>query len=321
MIDRRTFLSSLAVGVVLASQSSKAQPARVFRIGFLMPGPENPYVATWMGALRNLGYTEGQNLIVERRLGAPEDLPSMALDLVRMKVDLIYAGASSGVRAAVNATREIPIVAVDLETDPIASGYASTLAHPGGNLTGFFLDLPEFSAKRLEVLKETLPTVSRVIVLWDSTLDRAPLSKMDAAARVLKLRLILTEMRAAADLANAFEAAVKRKPQAVMVMQSPTLDALKDQILNLGAKHRLPVIAVFADFAADGALLSYGPNAHDIVARSTTYVDKVLRGMKPGDLPIQRPAKFDLVVNSRTAKSLGLTIAQSILLRADEVIR
>jgi putative ABC transport system substrate-binding protein len=159
------------------------------------------------------------------------------------------------------------------------------------------------------------------MILWDTSLDRAPLSKMDAAARILKLRLILTEMQAGADLAKVFEAAVKRKAEAVLVMQSPTLDSHKDEILNLGAKHRLPVFAVFAFFTADGALLSYGPNIDDMVVRSAAYIDKVLRGMKPGDLPIQRPTKFDMVVNSRTAKSLGLTIAQSVLLRADEVIR
>jgi putative ABC transport system substrate-binding protein len=144
---------------------------------------------------------------------------------------------------------------------------------------------------------------------------------MDAAARFLKLRLIFAEMREAADLANVFEAAVKRKAEAVLVMQSPTLDSHRDEILKLGVKYRLPVFAVFAFFTADGALLSYGPNIDDMVVRSAAYIDKVLRGMKPGDLPIQRPTKFDLVVNSRTAKSLGLTIAQSILLRADEVIR
>jgi putative ABC transport system substrate-binding protein len=220
-----------------------------------------------------------------------------------------------------SATREVQIVATDLETDPVASGYASTLARPGGNLTGIFLDLPEFSAKRLEILKEALPTVSRVMVLWDASLDRAPLSKMDAAARVLKLRLIFAEMRTAADLDNAFEAGVKSKPQAVMVMQSPTLDAQKYRILNLAAKHRLPVFAVFAFFTADGALLSYGPNAHDMVVRSAEYVGRVLQGKRSSDLPIQRPTTFDMVANLKSAKSLGLTIGQSVLLRADKVIQ
>jgi putative ABC transport system substrate-binding protein len=320
MVLRRRFLAFLALGVFVGSKASRAQQGRVFRLGFLAPGPGNPYEEAFLRPLRALGYTEGQNLIVERRLVPPPELPSMALELARMKLDLIYAQASAAVRAAMTATREVPIVATDLETDPVASGYASSLARPGGNLTGIFLDLPEFSAKRLELLKEALPAVSRVMVLWDPSLDRAPLSRMDSAARVLKLRLSLAETRSAADLDNAFQTAIKHKAQAVLVMQSPTLDASKDQIVDLGAKHRLPVIAVFAGFTAAGALLSYGPDTDDLVARSAAYVDKVLQGMKPGDLPIQRPTKFTLVVSSRTAKALGLTVSQSVLLRADEVI-
>src|SRR5574341_740359 len=192
---RRTFLTSIAAGVLFASRSKMVQPRRAFRVGFLAPGPGNPYESTFISTMRTLGYTESDNLIVERRLVPPPDLPSMALELASLKVDLIYTQGSAVVRAAMAATRQIPIVASDLETDPIASGYASTLARPGGNLTGIFLDLPEFSAKRLELLKEALPKVSRVMVLWDASLDRAPLSKMDAAARLLKLRLILAETR------------------------------------------------------------------------------------------------------------------------------
>lgn len=321
MTRRRTLLASLAVAALLASRSGLAQTRRVSRVGFLAPGPGNPYEATFIGAMHALGYMEGENLILERRLVPPAELPSMALELASLKIDLIYTQGSAGVRAAMAATRQLAIVASDLETDPIASGYASSLARPGGNLTGIFLDLPEFSAKRLELLKEALPTVTRVMVLWDSSLERAPLSKMDAAARLLKLTLILAETHVPANLEDAFHLAAKQKPQALLVMQSPTLDARKDRILALGAEYGLPVMAVFANFTADGALLSYGPNAHDLVARSAVYVDKVLRGANAGDLPIQRPAKFDLVVNSRTAKALGLTIGPSVMLRADEVIQ
>ena len=321
MISRRRFIGSVAVMLVLASRGSRAQQNRIVRVGVLIPGPENIYRNAFIDALRNVGYTEGKNLVLEYRAVAPEELPSAALELVRLKVDLIYAGASSSVRAAVNATKEIPIVAVDLETDPVASGYVSSLARPRGNVTGFFLDLPEFSAKRLEILKEALPGLSGVTVLWDQSLDRAPLSRMQAAARALKLRLVVAEVRATSDLDTAFQAASRRKGQAVMVMQSPTLDGYKDQILKLGAIYRLPVSAVFANFAADGALLSYGPDVLDILLRSGTYADRVLQGAKVGDLPIQRPTKFDLIVNARTAKFLGLNIEQSVLLRADKVIR
>lgn len=321
MIDRRRFLGSVAVSIALAPRIGNAQQRSVLRLGWLMPGPKNRYEGTFIGALPAFGYQEGENLIVYRRSGAPDELLSMAQELVRMKVDIIWAGASSGVRAAFAATREIPIVAVDLETDPIASGYVKSLAAPGGNLTGFFLDLPEFSAKRLEVLKEALPSVSRVMILWDASLDRAPLSKMEAAARTLNLHLILTEIQRGSDLKDAYDAAVKQRAQAVVVMQSPTLDAHKDEILKLGATRRLPVFAVFGFFAASGALLSYGPSIDDMVVRSAGYIDKIFHGASPAKLPIQRPTKFDLVLNLKTAKSLNLTIGQSIVLRADQVIR
>ena len=251
---RRAFLAFCAAGLLVASHSGKAERDRVFRVGWIGPRalpPEIQEIAR--RALRKLGYIEGQNLILERRLGEPQDLLPMARELVRMNVDVIYVGGSSAVRAAVTATRDVPIVAVDLETDPVASGFAASLAHPGGNLTGFFLDLPEFSAKRLEVLKETLPKVSRVLLLWDPSLDPAPLSGMDAAARALKLRLIVKEVRTVADIDNAFRTAAGRKGQAVMVMQSPTLDGYKDRIIERADNYRLPVFAVFANFTVGGA--------------------------------------------------------------------
>ena len=231
----------------------------------LWPGPKNPYNDSLLVPLRALGFLEGDNLVVERRFGTPDELRSFANELVRMKVDLIHAGGSACVRAAVNATRQVPIVAVDLETDPIANKYVTSLARPGGNLTGFFLDLPEFSAKRLEILKEVLPKATRVVILWDTSLDRAPLSKMNSAARALHLNLSMSEIRSATDLNTAFKVAAKQKANVVMVMQSPTLDAYRDQILSLGASHRLPIMAVFGNFAADGAILTYGPNVEDLL--------------------------------------------------------
>jgi len=321
MICRRAFLGILTAGALLASRGSRAQHGKVFRVGLLYLGVQNPYGDLARESLRKLGYAEGNNLIIERGFAAPEDLPAAALELVRKRVDVIWAGASPSVRAAIAATKQIPIVAVDLETDPIASGYVSSLARPSGNLTGFFLDLPEFSAKRLELLHEALPTISGVTVLWDPSLDRAPLRTIHAAARGLKLRVAVTEVQTAADLDAVFRVAAGGKGEAVMVMQSPRLDAYKDHILRLGAKYRLPVVAVFANFAASGALLTYGPNIEDMTVRSAAYVDRLLQGAKVGDLPIQRPTKFDLILNAKTAKSLGLAIEQSVLVRADEVLR
>jgi len=321
-MNRRAFLTTLSLGLTMPARDAKAQRSGGFRIGFLWPGPHPPeYHEGVVEALHGFGYREGQNLVVDYRFGAPDELRSQAVELVHLNVDVIHAGSSAGTRAAIGATRKIPIVAVDLETDPVANGFASTLAHPGGNLTGFFLNFPEFSAKRLEILKEALPSVSRVAVLWDSSMERAPLSGLEAAAQRLKLHLSVIELRDDTELPRAFDRATKMKAGVVMVMPSPRLDGYKLKILELAAAQRAPVMTLFAHFTADGGLLSYGPNIRDLLGRSATYVAKVLEGNKPGDLPIQRPAKFDFVVNLKTAKTLGITIPESILLRADEVIR
>ncbi|MGH8614258.1 MAG: ABC transporter substrate-binding protein, partial [Gammaproteobacteria bacterium] len=321
MISRRSFIGFLAAGLVLTSRSrsSNAQQGKIFRVGVLLPGPQNPAEEFFRSSLRDLGYTEGKNLVLEFRNVPPENLASAAQELVRMNVDVIWAAASNSVRAAVSATKKTPIVAVDLESDPLASGYALSLARPGGNVTGFFLDLPGFSAKRLEILKDALPKLSSVTILWDPTLDRAPLSTINAAARELRLRLVVNDVRSAKDLERAFEG-VNRRSHAIVMMQSPTIDSYGVQIVKLGEKFKVPVMAVFAIFVAEGALLSYGPSGRGMVVQSATYVDRVLRGARPGDLPIQRPFKFDLAVNAKTAKALGLTIGQSVILRADEVI-
>jgi putative tryptophan/tyrosine transport system substrate-binding protein len=323
MICRRTFIGYIVVGLVLTSRSmsSSAQQGKMFRVGVLLPGPPNPFIKDLvLPQLRDLGYVEGKNLIVEYRNVPPSAVPAAARELVQMKVDLIWAAASSGVRAAVGATKKIPIVAVDLESDPLARGYALSLARPGGNVTGFFLDMPGFSAKRLEVLKEALPGLSSVTILWDPTLDRDPLSTLNAAARKLKLRVVVNEVHSAKDIEKAF-VGVNRRSHAIVMMQSPTLDSYGARIVKLGEKYRVPVMSMFAVFVAEGALLSYGPSALDMAAQSASYVDRVLKGAKPADLPIQRPVKFDLAVNAKTAKALGVVIGHSILQRADEVIR
>jgi putative ABC transport system substrate-binding protein len=321
-MNRRAFLTSLSLGPLLMASDGKAERDRVFRLGMLWLGPHPPvYHEGVVDALRELGYVEGRNLVVDYRFGGPQELVAQAAELVGLKVDLIHAGSSAGTRAAMAATRNVPIVTVDLETDPVASGFASSVARPAGNLTGIFLNFPEFSGKRLEILKETLPRVSRIAVLWDASMDRSPLSGMDDAARRFNLRLFMVEVRDDSDLESAFKRAIQSHAGVVMVMPSPRLDGYKPQILKLGATYRLPVMTLFAHFTADGGLLSYGPNIHDMLRRSTTYVAKIFEGSKPGDLPIERPAKFDFWVNLKTAKSLHLKIPQSVLAQADEVIR
>jgi putative ABC transport system substrate-binding protein len=271
--------------------------------------------------MRGLGYVDGENVIIDDRSGPPQQLGAVALELVRSNVDVICAGSSAGVRAAMSATHTIPVVALDLESDPVASGFVSTLARPAGNLTGFFLNFPEFSAKRLELIKEMLPNASHVAILWDSSMDRTPLSGMEGAAHALNMRVHVIEVQDASELEAAFRRAGEVRAGIVMVMPSPRLDGSKVTILALGSSHHLPIMALFAHYASDGALLTYGPNIEDMNAREAVYVVKILNGARPGDLPIQRPEKFDFVLNLRTARALGIKIPQSVMARADSVIQ
>jgi putative ABC transport system substrate-binding protein len=320
MSTRRAFLSFFALGL-LSARIGKAEQEKVFHIGIFNQPVPKIYDELFLARMQKLGYVEGQNLLVEYKHAPVQELPALALDLVRANVDVIACGGSASVKALMSATRKIPVVAVDLETDPVASGFAVSLAHPAGNLTGFFLDLPEFSAKRLQILKETLPKVTRVAAIWDPAMEEGPIRAVRNAARGLNLRVFVIEVPHGSDLDAAFKTAYERKVGAVLNMHSPGLDAYKPQILQLAARYRLPLIALFSGFATDGALLSYGPNVEDLTSRMADYVDKILKGSRPGDLPIESPAKFDFVVNVRTAKILGLSIPQTILTRADEVIR
>jgi len=323
MITRRAFVALCAsAGALALSEQSRAQQRRVFRVGALnLAGQPSFCMDVWRAAMRELGYVEGDNVRFEIRSGTPEQLPTLALELLRLNVDLILCVSSPAVRAAIDLPRTVPIVALDLETDPVASGFASTLARPGGNLTGLFLDLPEFSGKQLEILREALPGLSHVIVLWDRSMDRAPLSGIESASRALHLRVSVREVDDESALASIFKDATAEKAGAVIVMQSPRLLGYRLQILKLATDARLPVMGMFANFAEAGALLSYGPNIEEMCRRPSGYVDRILKGTKPGDLPIQRPQKFDFVLNMRTAKALHLTIPHSVVARVEEVIR
>ena len=323
MITRRAFLGfCVSVGVLVHAGESHAQQRKIFRVGALnLTGQPSFCMDVWRAAMQELGYIEGENILFEIRSGTPQQLPVLAQELARLNVDLIVCVSSPAVKAAFDLPRPVPIVALDLETDPVASGFAATLARPGGNLTGLFLDLPEFSGKQLEILRETLPALSHVIVLWDRSMDPAPLRGIESASRALHVRLSVREVDDESTLPSIFEDAAARKAGAVIVMQSPRLLGYRDQILKLAADGRLPVMGMFANFAEAGALLSYGPNIEEMCRRPSGYVDRILKGTKPGDLPIQRPQKFDFALNMRTAKSLHLTIPQSVLARVEQVIR
>jgi len=319
-MDRRSFLAMLGTGIVAGR--AHAGTGTSYKIGTVNFRALRPAVMEiFFAALHKYGYIQGQNLAIDSRFGEPNELPALAAALVRTDVQLISCGASAPLRAVMGATRTIPVVAIDLETDPVASGFAASLARPSGNMTGFFLDLAEFSAKRLELLKETLPKLRRVVALWDPVLDRAPVTSLERAANTLGLKLLLRPVENQGELEAAFSVSMNFRAAAVVVMQSPRLDILRPEILRLAVERHLPVTALFADFTADGGLLSYGPSVDDMTAQTADYIDKILRGAKPGDLPIQRPTRFDFVFNLRTAKRLGISVPPSVLARADTVIQ
>ena len=256
-------------------------------------------------------------------MGGKEDrLRAFAAELVGLRVDVIFAVSSIALRAARNATQTIPIVALDLETDPVASGLANSLARPGGNITGVFLDQPELYAKWLQLLREVAPKVTRVAVLRDPAAAAAGLRALEAAAHGLAVQLSVLEVRVADDLERAFRAANKGRAEALMVFPSPAFAVarIERKIADLAIANRLPTITLFKSFVEAGGLISYGVNLYDVMGRATLLLDKVLKGAQPSVLPIERPGRFDVAVNLRTAKTLGLTIPPSLLLRADQVI-
>lgn len=307
----------------LAAQAQ--QPTKVFRVAELNPIPPGPNLEprrVFRQMLRDLGYVQGQNILIEGRYtaGSEEKLRDCAAAEVRLKADVIVAVSSAAVRAAASATKTIPIVGLDLESDPVASGFVVSLARPGGNVTGFFLDLPELNGKRLQLLKETIPGITRVAVLSDPTMDPAPRRAAEGAARSLGLSIQVVEARGPNDFEGAFRAAVRGGNRALSVIQSPMFAAHPKLIVDLAAKYRLPTTSIFAYFTEAGLLMSYGPSLSELFRQAATYTDRILKGARPGELPVQRSTRFELVVNQKTANTLGLTIPPSLRLRADRVI-
>ncbi len=269
-----------------------------------------------------MGYIEGQNLVLERRNaeGRYDRLPEFIAELVRLKVDVIVVGAPAGARAAQQAATTTPFVVIDLESDPIESGFVSSLSRPGGNLTGLFLDMPELTGKWLEPLKEAAPTLSRVAVLWDSTTGTPQVRATEAGARALALQAQTFAVGGPGNLSSVLEAIRRTRPGGLVVLSSPLLLHERQRLADFAAKSRLPAISMFRDFAEAGGLMANGPISTDMLQRAGTVIDRILKGAKPADVPIERPTKFELIINVKTAKALGLTIPQSLLLRADQVI-
>jgi ABC-type uncharacterized transport system substrate-binding protein len=327
---RRSFLATLAGGCLAAPHAADAQPtAKVYRIGLLggsppkTPGGRLAWEGFFQG-MQELGYVEGQNILVEGRwYGERTDrLPALAAELVRLNVDVIVAGAPPAPEAARRATSTIPIVMAN-HSDPVGSGLAVSLAKPGKNVTGLSTLTRELVGKRLQLLREAVPGIFRVAVLWNSTvtIQALELREAEAAARSLKVQLQVLEARAASDFASAFSAMTKARVSGVIILTSAMFYAERRRIAELAAQNRVPAIYGVREFAEDGGLMAYGIDLRENFRRAATYVDKILKGAKPADLPVEQPTKFELVINLKTAKTLGLTIPQQLLSRADEVIQ
>jgi putative tryptophan/tyrosine transport system substrate-binding protein len=323
----RMFWLFCAMLFALCSVAEAQQPAKIPRIGFLAASSA-PIAATRIDAfrqgLRALGYVEGKDIVIEFRFaeGKPDQLPHYAAELVRLKVDIIITLGPMDTRAARDATKTIPIV-MGQDSDPVGSGVVPSLARPGGNITGLSSLYPEITGKQLELLKEIVPTLSRVAVLGNSTEpgNAVLLKEMELAAGVLKVQLKYLEVRDPTDIETAFSAIRKDRADAVIVLRNPIASTRRQQIVDLAAKSRLPAIYVQPEWVEAGGLMSYAPDLRDNWRRAATYVDKILKGVKPADLPVEQPTKFELVINLKAAKQIGLTIPPNVLGRADRVIR
>src|SRR5262245_2593044 len=313
----------LALGVIAAAQ----QPGKIARIGILHP--ERPgdagvevLIETFRRGLRQLGYIEGKNIVLEHRFaeGKLDRLPDLVAELVGLKVDVIFALNTPAARAAKNGTKTIPIVFTWV-ADPL--DLVASLARPGGNVTGLTTVSADLSGKRLEVLKEALPGVSRVGVLLhsDNPIPARLFKDMENASPQFGIRLFAMRVRGPDEIQKVFDAAAKERIGALFVIEEAVIASYRTHVLELAAKHRLPTASLYKEFAEAGGLLTYGADLPDLFRRAATYIDKILKGTKPADLPVEQPIKFEFVINLKTAKQIGLTIPPNVLARADKVIR
>jgi putative ABC transport system substrate-binding protein len=321
-MERRTFITLLGGGILAAPLTVEAQPVgKVHRVGVLWPGaspPPGSRMEWFRQGLRESGYVEGQNVAIDLRYAeAGARLRELTGELAQLNVSVIATFGDLAPKMAQQATTAIPIVAT--MDDFVGAGLVPNLARPGGNITGVSLLSPELSAKRLELLKQILPKMSRVAALWDPA-GPSQLRATEDAARSLAVKLQVLEVRGRGDLAGAFQAAKKGRAEALNVLASPLLSSLHQAIIDLAAENRLPAIYQWKEHAETGGLVSYGPSLAEIWRQTALVVGKILKGAKPADLPVEQPTKFELVINTKTAKALGLTIPPSLLVRADQVI-
>jgi ABC-type uncharacterized transport system substrate-binding protein len=324
---RREFLTVLGGTVAVWPLSVRAQqtPEGVPRVGFVYPGSKEAAasrIEAIMSGLRVSGYAAPAQVELVARIadGDPTRIAPLVEEILAKNVDLIIANGPPVLHVARSATRTIPIVALDLETDPVASGVAASLGRPGGNITGVFLDFPDFTTKWIELLVENNPKLSRMAVLWDPVTGSVQVESVKKVAGSLKIQLVILEVRRPSDFEDAFSAATQRGANAMVMLSSPLISANVRILADLSVRHRVPAITLFPDFARAGGFMAYGPNLLGLYRRVGVLAGKVLRGANPAELPIERPTKFELVLNLRTADALGLSIPASLLLRADEVI-
>ena len=328
-MQRRDFITLFGSAAAAWPLAARAQQTagRVYRVGYFALGAREQQIdlsKAFEDGLRSLGYRVGENVVIEYRFadGQLDRLPPLSADLVRLGVDVIVTSAHQSTVAAMKATTTIPIVMTN-SVDPVGAGLVVSLVRPGGNVTGFGVDAgDEIFGKRLELLKETLPNLLRVGILWnpDFAPNRSRLASMSEATMVLGLTLVSAEARGLDAFEQAFATMVRERAQAFVVLGEPVLFGNRGQIAAMAIRERLPAIATAREYAEAGSLLTYGPNLQDQFRRSAAFVDKILKGAKPADLPVEQPTKFELVINLKTAKALGIIVPPTLLTRADEVI-
>ena len=331
-MDRRAFITTLTGGLLAAPLAAGAQqPGATARVGFLNSGfaslaaPSGifgPLYQALREGLRELGYMEGQNLLIESRFGEqnPSRLVKLAAELIAWKPDVIIAPGADSLKAVRDLSANTAVVTVDYEVDPVAAGYISSFARPGANITGVFLDQPELAGKWLQLLKDVIPKLVRTAALKDFAVAADQLKALEVAATSLAITLQTVLVRGLDDFANAFTAASNGRAQGLVILSSPMISRQGSRLAGLAGARRLPTISFFAEHARTGCLMAYGPSQVEIWRRLGSQAARILKGAHPADLPSERPAKFELVINLKTAKALGLTIPPSLLQRADEVI-
>ena len=321
MLTRRALVAG-AAGSVMCPRAVVAQPPKVARVGILLYGsPETDSFAVIRRGLLRLGYAEGRNIVFDHRFaeGRPERLPSLAAELVRMKPDVIIAFGGDVAPFAKQATATIPIVMIT-SADPVEGGLVTSFAHPGGNVTGVTLVASELAGKRLQFLKEAAPAVTRVAVLWNPDHPDDEFRATQVAGRTLGIHVASLEVRRRDELEGAFATGGRERAEAVIIVSSRLMALNRARIIDLAGQHRMLLASGWGPWAAEGGLLSYGPDLDVIIMSSGSYVDRILRGARPADLPVERPTKFLLVINLKTARRLGLSVPPSLVQRADEVI-